>query len=593
LLPFNGLVLFHYLGDEKLYIPFSHRNKRKNTDQAFVRTCPSTIEKIKIGCKTSTAKQVYRKSVVTDHSLSYQSVFEPKNYQQVENFRNKFLNQQRISRDSLYNVHAMAIDLPEFVHKIETHPDLLCICCHKEIMEEFDRVLTLQSASPQLLSYDTTFNLGDFYVSVLNFRHTLFIECPVVPAAFLIHERKFHEYHETFFKQCALLTPTLRKIKNPIVTDDEKGIVASIQKVLPNLKWLRCWNHLLRDVRRWLHKRNAPSKDVDVYISNLKKLFHKPSLTEYHAELEKMMQTWSAPYVDYYNAFINADVMSVGRWELEQAGLYNPYSGITNNQSEGLNHVLQSLESWHDLPLDCLMLSFYYLQGYYLSEISRGQNGLGTFHVHQKFKSCFELLPMITVKVYKPEEIVARIKGEIRETNEEQNVESTQKLPDSLSREARARKLIEDGKIVHNAQLKVFTISGSSGHHYVVTLHPKESCTCPAKKGCYHIIAAKMSIGIAVEPKQPTFVSLAQLRKNARISRKEKKSGSKKPREGDYTVIAAPDAKIKPGTNANKGFIPVYQNLIFYQSIGDKRDASEPFSSRKLNSDSQCKLWVV
>ena len=115
-----------------------------------------------------------------------------------------FVSQQRMSRNSLYNVHAMVVDLPEFVQKIETHPDLLCICCHKEFMEEFDRVLTLVSVSPQLLSYGTTFN-----VSVLNFHHTLFIECPVVPVAFLIHERKFHECHKTFFKQCAVLAPTL------------------------------------------------------------------------------------------------------------------------------------------------------------------------------------------------------------------------------------------------------------------------------------------------------------------------------------------------------------------------------------------------
>jgi len=60
----------------------------------------------------------------------------------------------------------MAIDLPEFMHKIETHPDLLCVFGHKEIMDEFDRVLTLGSMFPQLLSYDTTFNLGDFYASV-------------------------------------------------------------------------------------------------------------------------------------------------------------------------------------------------------------------------------------------------------------------------------------------------------------------------------------------------------------------------------------------------------------------------------------------
>ena len=61
-------------------------------------------------------------------------------------------------------------------------------------------------------------------------------------------------------------------------------------------------------------------------------------------------------------------------------------------------------------------------------------------------------------------------------------------------------KLIEDGKIVHNPQLKVFTVAGSKDF-YATKLYPKESCTCPAKKDCYHIIAAKISIGMNVEPK--------------------------------------------------------------------------------------------
>ena len=115
-------------------------------------------------------------------------MFQPRNYQQVENLHNQYLQQKTISNDSLFNVHELVIDLPEFVYKIETYPDLLCICAHVEICEEFDCVLTFESELPQLISYDTTFQLGDFYVSILCFRHTLFKECPVIPAAFLIHE---------------------------------------------------------------------------------------------------------------------------------------------------------------------------------------------------------------------------------------------------------------------------------------------------------------------------------------------------------------------------------------------------------------------
>ena len=548
LLPSNNYVLIHYLGDEKASIPFAHRNKKNNTDQPFIRTCPSTIETMKNECKTSTAAKVYRKGVVMGSGLSHQSVMQPKNYQQADNLRNRHLRLQRISHDSLYSIHELAIDIPEFVHKIETHPDLLCICGHSELLEEFDRVLTLDSDLPQLISYDTTFNLGDFYVSVLAFRHTLFSEWPVMPAAFLIHERKFRECHEKFLVECVKHVPTLQKESKPIVTDDEKGIVESIKTVLPNLKWLRCWNHLFQDVRRWLRNHGAPSQDIEVYIANLRKLFHKSSESEYQKELQEVSKKWSAPFGEYYAQNIHSQIMFIGRWAIEEMGskLYSPYSGNTNNQSEGLNHVLKSLHDWHEVSVDSLMLSLYYLQGYYLSEIALGQNGLGIYHVHPRFsKMSFASLSMSQVKYYQPDEIVSRIKGELSKPKEEDintdNSIDTTQLPDSSSKKARALKLIEDGKIVHNPKLKVFTIAGSKDC-YVTKLHPNESCTCPAKKDCYHIFAAKMSIGMDLESKRKPSYNLAELMRNVRRKKKEKKSGRKQPRQCDIEVIAAPDA---------------------------------------------------
>ena len=198
----------------------------------------------------------------------------------------------------------------------------------------------------------------------------------MIPAAFLIHERKFRECHEKFFNECIKHVPTLCKTSKPIVTDDEKGIVGSIEKTLPNLKWLRCWNHLFQDTRRWLRNHDAPSKDIEVYVDNLRKLFHKPSESEYQVALGEMFKKWSVPFSEYYNENIHSQITFIARWALEEVGLYNPYSGITNNQAEGLNHVLKALNDWREMSIDCLMLSLYYLQGYYLSEISRGLNEL-------------------------------------------------------------------------------------------------------------------------------------------------------------------------------------------------------------------------
>lgn len=129
----------------------------------------------------------------------------------------------RLTHDALYNLHEMAYDIEDFVKVIKTFPDLLVICGIKVVLKEFNLVLQAQSEAPQLVSYDTTFH---FYLSPLLFRHTLFSNSPVIPALFLIHERKFQENHEDFMKQLAQLVPALVRGKKmvPLVTDDEPAI---------------------------------------------------------------------------------------------------------------------------------------------------------------------------------------------------------------------------------------------------------------------------------------------------------------------------------------------------------------------------------
>ena len=67
--------------------------------------------------------------------------------------------------------------------------------------------------------------------------------------------------------------------------------------------------------------------------------------------------------------------------------VYSPFSGVTSNQAEGFNHVLKSLQEWKEAPLDCMVLSLYYLQMFYLCEIERGKQGLGEYKLHPQFSS--------------------------------------------------------------------------------------------------------------------------------------------------------------------------------------------------------------
>ena len=165
--------------------------------------------------------------------------------------------------------------MPSFVHLSKTHPDLTCMCGEKAVLDELDCVLLLDSPSQQLLSYDTTFQLGDFY--------TLFSTSPVIPAAFLIHECKLQAVHEDFFSTCTKLSKSLRSANFPIVTDEERGIVNAVSASLPRASNIRCWNHLLQNVALWIHSHGATGADFSVYLTDVRNIFYQASEDDYRS----------------------------------------------------------------------------------------------------------------------------------------------------------------------------------------------------------------------------------------------------------------------------------------------------------------------
>ncbi len=93
------------------------------------------------------------------------------------------------------------------------------------------------------------------------------------------------------------------------------------------------------------------------------------------------------------------------------------------------------------------------------------------------------------------------------------HVEETPNEKILSSRILLARWILNNDKIVHNAQSASFLVSYNN-RNSLVELYPKEKCSCVQRQDCAHILAVKMSIGI----KQPVVRydrgSLTQLRRN-------------------------------------------------------------------------------
>ena len=315
-MPLYGLLMFVYpdrsdeasfkrfsyrLADNDSYSTVIHYKGNHNVSQRYKvgkkQTCASVRKELEE--QNQSPSVVYKKSVCKSVPPEYQAVLCPRNPKQVSNLQSKQRQRLRLSHDALYNLHELCYDLEMFIHKIVTHPDLIVICGLHPMLKDIDRLLSIVDG--QLLSYDTTFQLGDFYVSPLLFRNILFSKSPVMPVAFLLHERKLKHSHEEMMKFIAREIPSLVNGKSiiPMVTDDEKAFEV-IESNLPRVRRLLCWNHIISCAKLWLRQHGATSTEVPVYISDIRDLLHQQSTSEYGCQLESLRKKWSEPFYIYY-----------------------------------------------------------------------------------------------------------------------------------------------------------------------------------------------------------------------------------------------------------------------------------------------------
>lgn len=100
-------------------------------------------------------------------------------------------------------------ELNGFIWSVTPVPNVLIPLGNRKLLMDAGHLAALGTTGVDrfCVYYDTTFTMGDFYVSPLVFRHPLFEGSPVIPMAFLIHERKFIFDHHQFWDFVLQLCP--------------------------------------------------------------------------------------------------------------------------------------------------------------------------------------------------------------------------------------------------------------------------------------------------------------------------------------------------------------------------------------------------
>ncbi|CAC5367851.1 unnamed protein product [Mytilus coruscus] len=244
----------------------------------------------------------------------------------------------------------------------------------------------------------------------------VFEDRPIMPVAFLIHGRKKEKTHARFFEFVASSFPKINKTSVPFVTDREIGLVNAIRKNFPACDVLMCWNHLVKDLKFNLQQMGADQANTALYVSHLKDLLRCDSEAEYMTLKDDLIRKWSKPVVVYFEKMEKDILTHSGKWVIDKyQNLYDPFSGITNNACESMNAVIKRLNKYRELPVDCFVLSMFYLQNYYINEVQRGLAGIGNYTLRTKFHHASIPKDEINVpkQLVKPVDIVKHVMSEI------------------------------------------------------------------------------------------------------------------------------------------------------------------------------------
>ncbi|KAI9551096.1 hypothetical protein GHT06_001929 [Daphnia sinensis] len=274
-------VLVLYEGDVSVVNDFCHGNatSKAKTEKAFHSTRPSLLKELKLTEGLGHPIKVYSDFVnKAPSSLARQEIDAPRDVKQVRNAQQVVRDRKRLSRDPICDLTELYYKT-DFISDLLLFPTFICLCYHKPVMENFQNLIDRSDLPAMWLSYDTTFKMGDFYLSILAYRDTQFEQRPVTPLMHMLHERKWESSHDFFFKRFTEIVPQMTAVKKmAIATDEETAIVNSVKRYLPTVHWVRLLDSLLE---KYENKAGILEHKHTAGVSKLQERFYPSSSTRF------------------------------------------------------------------------------------------------------------------------------------------------------------------------------------------------------------------------------------------------------------------------------------------------------------------------
>jgi hypothetical protein len=146
---------------------------------------------------------------------------------------------ERKKHDDVIGLYLTHNEIPEYIHVMQLIPEFVIVFFTMPMMTLFDEVVHM----PELvLHYDTTFNIGDFSMSLLVYKQPAFEKGPVILLAYMLHQSKKTDVHKLFFETFKTKCKAIEVCVFKFIIDREADITKVLQSSLPNVNLYYCWN---------------------------------------------------------------------------------------------------------------------------------------------------------------------------------------------------------------------------------------------------------------------------------------------------------------------------------------------------------------
>ena len=248
---------------------------------ALCAQCQARCKNLSVATNLTPKFAVCEASAAAGGLMSAASAGElPRGRQQVADMRRRseFIRDISISRkkDPLFSIMLMCKEgegskqSDPFVRAVNGAPEPMAVMSFEWTLNDLERFCT---GSPfSILSFDPTFSLGDFDVTVTTYRHLMLVNSvgkhPVMIGPLFIHQRKKFESYYYFASSLVGLRPALRNLL-AFGTDGEKALWNALHTVFDKALHLRCFLHFKGNLEAKLHDLNIPKRERVMFLQDV------------------------------------------------------------------------------------------------------------------------------------------------------------------------------------------------------------------------------------------------------------------------------------------------------------------------------------